>query len=48
MSDEELEELNKEEEMELGKDELEDILYLGQPENEQIADEKPQDKDNKE
>lgn len=45
MSDEELEQLNKEEEMELGNQDLEDISYLGQPENEQYTDDKPQDKE---
>ena len=43
MSDEELEQLNKEEEMELGSDELEDISYLGQIVDEQYVKNKPQD-----
>lgn len=43
MSDEELEQLNKEEEMELGSDELEDISYLGQIVDEQYIEDKPQD-----
>lgn len=45
MSDEELEQLNKEEEIELGSDELEDILYLGQPVDEQYADEQTENKE---
>ena len=43
MGDEELEQLNKEEEMELGSDELEDISYLGQIVDEQYVENKPQD-----